>query len=91
MNDITFLEALQITISCMLIVFFVLLILMGVVSLFKYIPEVKLKNRKNTKKQSKYIPFDEMDEDMKVAALVATIECKEQTKKEVKLKSIRRI
>lgn len=89
--DISYLEALQITINCMLIVFFVLLLLMGVVSLFKYIPEIKLWNKKNTKKRQKYVPFDEMDDDMKVAALVATIHCKNETKGEVKLKSIRRI
>ena len=91
MNDISYIEALQITINCMLIVFFVLLILMGIVSLFKYIPEIKFLNKKQNKKKSKYVPFNEMDEDMQVAALVATIEYKKETEKEVKLKSIRRI
>lgn len=88
---ISYLDALQITINCMLIVFFVLLILMGVVSLFKYIPEIKLWNKKNTKKRQKYVPFEDMDEDTKVAVLVATIHAKNETNNEMKLKSVRRI
>ena len=91
MEDINLAEALQITINCMLIVFIVLVILMGLVSLFKYLPETKIRTHSHKVKKDKYVSFCEMDEDMKVAALVATIKYKEETKKEVKLKSIRRI
>ncbi len=91
MEDINLLEALQITIICMLIVFTVLLILMGIVSLFKYLPQKEIRQKISSKDNHKYVEFDEMDEDMKVAALVATINYKEKTTKEVKLKSIRRI
>jgi Na+-transporting methylmalonyl-CoA/oxaloacetate decarboxylase gamma subunit len=91
MEDINLAEALQITINCMLIVFMVLVILMGLVSLFKYLPQTEIRTKSHKVKKDKYVSFDEMDDDMKVAALVATINYKEQTNKEVKLKSIRRI
>lgn len=91
MGDISFYEALQITITCMIIVFVVLVILMFLVSLFKYLPQTELRQKTKSPKRDKYVSFDDMDEDMKVAALVATINYKEETKKEVKLKSIRRI
>lgn len=91
MEDINLIEALQITINCMLIVFTVLLILMGLVSLFKFLPKTEIRKRTHKSTKNKYVEFDKMDNDMKVAALVATIEYREETNKEVKLKSIRRI
>lgn len=91
MEDISFIEALQITINCMLIVFTVLIILMGMVSLFKFLPKTEIRKHTRKSTKNKYVEFDKMDDDMKVAALVATIEYKEETNKEVKLKSIRRI
>lgn len=85
-------EALEITVSSMLIVFAILLLLAGMVSLFRYIPEVeRLTQKYRRKRKPKYIPFEKMNEDMQVAVLVATIKCQQDTKKDVYLKSIREI
>ncbi len=91
--NISMSETLQITISSMLIVFIVLVLLMFIVSLFKYIPEVERINAnfKRRKKHVKYIPFEEMDEDMQVAVLVATINYQQKTKNDVVLKSVRKL
>lgn len=91
--NISMSETLQITISSMLIVFIVLVLLMFIVSLFKYIPEVERINAnfKRRKKRPKYIPFEEMDEDMQVAVLVATINYQQKTKNDVVLKSVRKL
>lgn len=90
--EITLLETLQITIMSMGIVFVVLIILMTIVYLFKYIPNVERINTKFRKRQKPtFIPFEEMDEDTQVAVLVATIDYQKKTKNDVQLKSVRKI
>lgn len=89
---ITLLETLQITIMSMGIVFLVLVLLMCVVYLFKYIPNIEHIDTKFRKRpKPTFTPFEEMDEDMQVAVLVATVDYQKKTKKDVKLKSIRKI
>jgi len=91
-TDITLIETLKITISSMLIVFVVLLILMFMVSLFKYIPEVEAITKKYGKKNKRtYVNFENMDEDMKVAVLVATITCKQELQSDIVLKSVKQL
>ena len=92
MSDITLLETLEITISSMLIVFMILLLLAGVVSLFKYIPDSATLTKKYKRKRNrKFVSFENLTEEMKVAVLMATICCKEEFKKDVVLKSIRKL
>lgn len=85
-------ETLEISISSMVIVFLVLIILMGIVSLFRFIPsEHRFTHKYDKKRRRKYIPFEEMDDDMKAAVLVATIEAKQNNDKDVELKSVRKL
>lgn len=92
MNDINLLETLEITISSMATVFLILLLLTGIVTLFKFIPEVESLTKKyNKKRKQKYVTFNQMDEDMQVAVLVATIKCKKDSNSDVVLKSVRKL
>ena len=86
--EITLKETLEITFSSMIIVFSILALIMAVIYLFKFLPEEK---QDLIPKKKESIPFEEMDEDMKVAVLVATIECQNEYKKNVRLKSVKRI
>lgn len=91
-TEISINDAIGLTLSSMLIVFLVLVILMGLVYLLKYVPEAEKLNKKyNKKNKKKYINFDDMEEDMKVAVLVATIACKKDLQSDVVLKSVRKI
>jgi len=92
LTDITMGETFQITISSMLIVFLILLLLAGLVSLFKYITEAeRLTQKYKKKRRQKYVSFDNMDEDMRVAVLVATVACKKESNSDVVLKSVRKL
>jgi hypothetical protein len=76
-------EALLITLFSMLLVFFILFILMLVISAFKYL---------NPKKRAaENIAWDNLDEEGRVAALVATIDYAAETKKDVRLVSVKKI
>lgn len=90
-ENITLLETLEITIISMLIVFSILITLSLVVGLIKYLPNYDRINKKYKRKKRSYVNFDKMDEDMQVAALIATIDYREEVKCEVRLKSIKRI
>ncbi len=90
-DNITLIETMQITLISMLIVFSILILLSFLVSLFKYLPDSERINKKYKRKKRSYVNFDKMDEDMQVAALIATIDYREEIKKEVRLKSIKRI
>lgn len=81
---------LEITMSSMLIVFGILTLIMLIIMLFKFIPNEK-EEVKEQAPAKKSIPFESMDEDMKVAVLVATIECEKEYNKNVVLKSVRKI
>ena len=87
--DISFTETLSITFISMLIVFGTLILIMGVIMLFRFLPQED--PTPVVKKPVKYIPFEEMDEDMKVAVLVATIDAQQEYNQEVVLKSVRKI
>jgi|AntAceMinimDraft_16_1070373.scaffolds.fasta_scaffold752935_1 predicted Holliday junction resolvase-like endonuclease len=92
--NISLVEALKIALNSIILLFIVLIVLMIVVSLFKYIPKVDALANKQKKKAShshKYTAFDEMDEDMQVAVLTATICYKNEIKNDVKLKSVRKL
>lgn len=90
--DISLLETIQISVSSLLIVFFVLIIIMFLVSLFQYIPDGgRITHKYKKHKKAKYVPFEEMDDDMQVAVLVATINYQQKTKNDVVLKSVRKL
>lgn len=85
-------EALEITVSSMFIVFLILILLAFIVSLFKYIPNIERITKKyNKKPKAEYFSFESMEEDMKVAVLVATVACKSDVKSDVELKSVRKL
>jgi len=91
-EHLTFLETLEITIISMVIVFSILILLSLVLSLFKYLPTSdRITKKYKRKKRRSFVNFDKMDEDMRVAALVATIDYREEVKMEVRLKSVKRV
>ena len=90
--NIDLLEALNITIMSMGIVFLVLIVLMFVIWLFKFIPNnEKLGKKFKRKRKNRYVDFEKMDDDMKAAVLVATIKYQQETKNDVVLKSVRKL
>lgn len=90
--NIDLVETIQITLSSMFIVFLILILLAFLVSLFKFLPHgEQLATIYNKKSKKEYVPFENMDEDMKVAVLVATVACKSDSKSEVVLKSVRKL
>lgn len=90
-------EALIITLVAMLLVFGILLILYGLISLLKNIKFDKqtilesnqvIESNQLTKES---VDLDDMDEDMKVAAIVATMDYKAETNEDAKVVSIKKI
>ncbi|XMB86027.1 OadG family protein [Mycoplasmatota bacterium WC44] len=91
-ENITLIETLEITIISMLIVFSILILISFIVSLFRFIPDserISKKYKKNKKRD--YISFEKMDDDMKTAVLVATIDYRNEVKTDVRLKSIKKL
>jgi len=90
-------EALIITLVAMFLVFGILLILYGLISVLKNIKfgnQTILENNQVTDTQqvtNQTVNLDEMDEDMKVAAIVATMDFKAETNEDAKLVSIKKI
>lgn len=96
---IEFYQAVLVAIVCIAIVFSMLLLLWGIVSLFKFIAP----KQKQQKDQPKAAPAaqapvkkaislaDIKDEEMMAAALVATIDYHEETKEDVRVVSIKEI
>lgn len=96
---ITIADAGLIAVVCIIIVFGMLALLWGIVSLFKYIPS-KQENAQPAKQevkqpvvqQQKAFTMDDIkDEDMMVAALVATIDYHNETKEDVRVVSVKQI
>lgn len=86
-------EAVVITLVAMFLVFAILLILYVLISLLK---KLNVESKEELQEaQGKVIreplDFETMDEDMKVAALVATIDYKSELNEDAKLVSIKRI
>ena len=91
-RNINLAETLEITISSMFIVFLILILLAFIVSLFRFIPDIeRLKQKHKKKRKQKYISFEDMDEDKRVAVLVATVVCKNNLQSDVVLKSVRKL
>lgn len=90
------LQALLVAAICMGIVFLMLMLLWGIVALFKFLPKEKVKEEKvvapkvNNVKPSLKME-DIKDEDMMVAALVASIDYHNETKQDVKVVSIKEL
>ena len=83
------LEVLLVSLICIVIVFLILSLIIGVCSLSsKGVEVVNAKTHINPKDENKIL---ESDEDAVVAALVATIEFNKETGKNARLKSIKRI
>lgn len=95
---ITFFDAILVTIICITIVFLMLVVIMGLVMLLKFVAPKEAKKaveapkpvvKAEPKKQLKI--EDIKDEDMMVAALVATIDYHDETNEDVRVVSIKEI
>ena len=95
---ITLFDAILVAVVCIIIVFMMLVIIMALVMLLKFVapkenkkaPEAQTPVVKNEPKKQLKIE-DIKDEDMMVAALVATIDYHEETKEDVRVVSIKEI
>ena len=87
LTNFTFLDGLKITIPSILIVFLILIVLLFIISFFKYLPKDKIVEK--TKKSMAINKSN--DEDEMVAMLMASIVAKEDLAGDVKIKSIKRI
>lgn len=94
---ISFGDACLVALVCIIIVFAMLALLWGIVSLFKFIAPKEKANSKQENKpivsvpQKAFTMADITDDDMMAAALVATIDYHNETKKNVKVVSIKEI
>lgn len=96
---ISFGQAGLIVVVCVLIVFAMLALLWGIVSLFKFIAPKKKQQNQEVKQSVSQVEapkqaiklVDIKDEDMMVAGLVATVDYHEETKKDVRIVSIKEI
>jgi hypothetical protein len=96
-NNLSIGETLLIALVCIIIVFLMLALLWGIVSLFRFLPKPKEKvvEEKTTPVKSlerKPISVEDIkDEDMMVAALVASIEYRNEVKEDVRVVSIKEL
>lgn len=89
-------DALSVSAFAIAFVFTILIIISIIISLLKYLPTQKPQTSKANEIVSvpQASPFkieDITDEDMMVAALIATIECSKDTNQNIKLKSIKQV
>ena len=90
-------QCLIIAAICIAIVFLMLMLLWGIVALFKFLPKNKEKpalveENKAASAPKEYISVEDIkDEDMMVAALVATIDYHDEVKEDVRVVSIKEI
>lgn len=89
-------QTLLIALVCIVIVFLMLALLWGIVSLFKFLPKPKEKVKEDKKPQANDVKpalkiEDIKDEDMMVAALVASIEYRNEVKEDVRVVSIKEL
>ena len=96
--DMTLPEAALVALVCILIVFGMLALLCLIVSAFKLVvPKAKTVAKENkpaavvAAPQKAFTAADIKDEDMMVAALVASIEYREETKENVRVVSVKQI
>ena len=96
---ITFADACLVALVCILIVFLMLALLWGVVSLFKYLAPKTSNEKLNTKENNTIVNTpkkvftmaDITDDDMMVATLVATIAYRNETHENVRVVSVKQI
>ncbi len=96
---ITYADAGMVAIVCVVIVFAMLALLWGIVALFKYIkPKQEVKQQTNSAQApvqnapKKALKVEDIkDEDMMVAALIATIDYHNETNEDVRVVSIKQI
>ena len=96
--DMTFADACLVALVCVAIVFGMLALLWAVVSAFKLVVPKEKAVTKETKPvavvaapQKAFTAADIKDEDMMVAALVASIDYREETKENVRVVSVKQI
>lgn len=97
--DISIGEACLIAIVCIAIVFSMLALLWGIVSLFKYLPNKDVKEQTKVVKKENTVTVnhkklslsDIKDDDMMAAALVASIDYHNEIKKDVRVVSVKEL
>ena len=98
-KDINIAEASLVALVCILIVFMMLALLWGIVAMFKYVtPKEKAKSATEKVAQAPVVApkkaftmEDIKDEEMMVAALVATIDYHNEIKEDVRVVSVKQI
>lgn len=95
-EEVTPVESLLIALVCILIVFAMLALLWGIVALFRLLPKKQQKTEESRpvviSDNKKTLKLEDItDDDMMVAALVATIEYHNETGKDVKVTSIKEL
>lgn len=96
-ENVSFIESLGITGVCVLIVFLMLILLALVVAAFEWFKPKKSEPVEEVVQPANYAQSSSLkiedikDEDMMVAALVATIDYHEETKEDVRVVSIKQI
>ena len=96
--DMTFVDACLVALVCIAIVFAMLALLWGIVAAFKLVApkaEATVKENKpvavSSAPQKAFTAADIKDEDMMVAALIASIDYQEETKENVRVVSVKQI
>ena len=96
--NMSFPDACLVALVCILIVFAMLALLWGVVASFKlFAPKAKAEVKENkpvvvqSAPQKAFTAADIKDDDMMVAALVASIDYREETKENVRVVSVKQI
>lgn len=86
-GQISLLTSLNITVISMLVVFFILSILAGILLLFKYIPKEEVSEKKKnpqksvqSTKNTSFNPKNIKDDKMRTAMIVATLEMAKENK-----------
>lgn len=98
-NASNFGDALIITVISMFLTFIILIIILLTIKMLNLVNKKESNNNQNvvvksnsfTKSKSKLLAFEEMDDDMRAAVLVATIDYKTETNGDARLVSIKQI
>ena len=91
-----FVDGLIPSLVCILIVFVILTIIYLIVAGVNKIKalddkEEQIEENTNAKTQERVLSMEEMDEDMQIAVLIATIDYQNETEKDVRIKNVRKI
>ncbi len=82
-------EAIEVTITAMAIVFLILIILLGVLKLLNYLPKEEVTKAVEKPVATPHLVMEDLDEDIQAAVLAAIIDYSEDVKKEIRVIKIK--